>query len=58
MMKVLSGCGKKLWNWSKEDRTMFEVGMEFFRVYGDRTESGKIDLIMDGKIGVTFDNGV
>ena len=58
MMKALSGCGKKLWNWSKEDRTMFEVGMGFVRVYGDRTESGKIDLIMDGEIGVTFDNGV
>ena len=37
---------------------MFEVGMGFVRVYGDRTESGKIDLIMDGEIGVTFDNGV
>ena len=37
---------------------MFEVGMGFVRVYGDRTESGKIDLIKDGEIGVTFDNGV
>tara|TARA_Y100000389_G_C17200618_1_gene383464 strand:+ start:432 stop:647 length:216 start_codon:yes stop_codon:yes gene_type:complete len=36
---------------------MFEVGMSFIRVYGSHCESGQIDWINDGDIGVKFWNG-